>query len=70
VSNTKTELVSLTYIGHDDEFAVARVKSKTTGKAESGFVNNIVDAIVIFHQEGGKWKMWSEDILGVQAVPQ
>jgi hypothetical protein len=69
VNNTRTEIVGFAYIGHDDEFAVARVKSKTTGKAESGFGNNVVDAIMIFHQENGQWKLWSEEILGVQVVP-
>jgi len=64
-----TELVGFNYIGHDDEFAVARVKSKTTGSAETGFTNNVVDAILIFHQENGQWKLWSEEILGVQVLP-
>ena len=31
-----TELVDFVYMGHDDEFAVARVKAKTTGKPGSG----------------------------------
>jgi len=30
-----------------------------------GFVNNTIDAIVIFHLEKGAWKLWSEEILGV-----
>jgi hypothetical protein len=64
-----TELVSFTYIGHDDEFAVARIKAKTVGKPSSTFANNTVDAIVLFHQENGAWKLWGEDILGVQ-IPQ
>lgn len=64
--DAKAELVSFTYIGHDDEFAVARVKAKTVGKAGSGFSDNTVDSIVIFHQENGAWKLWGEEILGVQ----
>jgi len=64
-----TELVDLTDIGHDDEFAVARAKTKTTGKPGSGFTDNVVDAIVVFHQENGDWKLWSEQILGVQILP-
>lgn len=64
-----TELVSFEPIGHDDEFAVARIKAKTTGKPGSGFVDNTVDAIVLFHQENGEWKLWSEDILGIDLVP-
>ncbi len=67
--NVTTALVDFKYIGHDDEFAVARVKAKTTGKAETGFTNNIVDAIMIFHQENGQWKLWSEEILGIEMLP-
>ena len=64
-----TTLVGFTYIGHDDEFAVARVKAKTVGKTGSGFSDNTVDSIMIFHQQNGAWKLWSEEILGVQ-IPQ
>ena len=60
------KLVSFTYIGHDDEFAVARAKIRTTAKPGTGFTDNTVDAMMIFHQEGGAWKLWDEDILGVQ----
>jgi len=64
-----TELVDVTYIGHDDEFAVARNKTKTTSKPGSGFTDNVVDAILVFHQENGDWKLWSEQILGVDILP-
>jgi hypothetical protein len=63
------ELVSFDYMGHDDEFAVARVKAKTTGKPGSGFADNTVDAIVLFHQEGGEWKLWNEQILAIELAP-
>lgn len=63
--DVKTELVDFVPMGHDDEFAVARIKAKTTGKPGSGFTDNTVDAIVLFHQENGQWKLWSEDVLGV-----
>lgn len=55
------------YIGHDDEFAVARVKLKSTGKPDSGFVDNTVDSIMIFHMQDGAWKIWTEKVLGVDA---
>ena len=61
-----SELVSLTLIGHDDEFAVARVKEKTTGKAQSHFADNTVDSIMVFHQQNGSWKLWSQQNLGVE----
>lgn len=59
-------LVSFDYIGHDDEFAVARAKVKSTSKPGSGFADNTIDAIFLFHQENGTWKLWSEQILAVQ----
>ncbi|MDX2165460.1 MAG: hypothetical protein SF182_00285 [Deltaproteobacteria bacterium] len=69
LDGVKTELTEFTPIGHDDEFAVARIKAKTTGKPGSGFTDNTVDAIVLFHQENGQWKLWSEDILGITVTP-
>lgn len=63
--DVSTQLVAFDYIGHDDEFAVARAKVKSTGKPGTGFTDNTVDAIVIFHQENGAWKLWSEEVLGV-----
>ena len=62
------ELVGFTLIGHDDEFAVARVKTKTTAKPGSSFVNNTVDAITIFHQENGSWKLWSEQVVDAKML--
>ena len=64
----KAELVDFVYMGHDDEFAVARAKVKTTGKPGTGFTDNTVDALLIFHQENGAWKLWSEQVLGVQVA--
>lgn len=64
----KAELVKFDLMGHDDEFAVARVKTKTTGAPGSGFANNITDAIVLFHQQGGTWKLWSEKVIAVDIV--
>ncbi len=67
--DVKAELVDFVYMGPDDEFAVARVKAKTTGKPGSGFTDNTVDAIVLFHQENGQWKLWSEEILAIDVAP-
>jgi hypothetical protein len=59
-------LVKFTYIGHDDEFAVARASIKTSGKpGNTDFVDNTVDAILLFHMEGGAWKLWDETVLGI-----
>src|SRR5262250_1314524 len=49
--NLTATLVDFKYIGHDDEFAVARVKLKVEGPPGSAFMNNTSDQIVVFHQE-------------------
>jgi hypothetical protein len=59
-------LVDFRYMGHDDEFAVARVRTKVVGPPGSGFQDNVTDNLVLFHQEGGVWKLWSDEMLGVQ----
>jgi hypothetical protein len=64
-----TAVVGFTLMGHDDEFVVARVKGKSTAKTGSGFTNNITDSIVIFHEENGAWRLWDENILGIQLLP-
>ena len=65
----KVTLVDYKYIGHDDEFAVARVKMKTMAPPGStNFQSNVTDSIVVFHRDefARAWKLWSDDILGVQ----
>jgi hypothetical protein len=64
------QVVDFTYIGHDDEFAVARVKTKTVATPKSpAFADNTTDAIVLFHQDGGAWKLWSQHVIGVEVLP-
>jgi hypothetical protein len=68
----KVTLVDYKYIGHDDEFAVARVKMKTVAPPGStGFQSNITDSVVLFHRDefARAWKLWSDDIIGVQFNP-
>ncbi len=67
--DARTELVDLRYMGHDDEFAVARVKLKTVNESGAPFEANLVDTLAVFHQEGGVWKYWSDYVLGAEFVP-
>jgi hypothetical protein len=60
-------LVEFRYVGHDDEFAYARIKLKTVSDAED-FADNVVDSVVLFHQENGVWKFWSDHIIGVEMI--
>lgn len=66
--DVRAEVVDFRYLGHDDEFAVARAKIKTEGAPGTAFAANVIDAIVVFHQEDGTWKLWSDEILGVELV--
>lgn len=68
-ADARAEQVGFQYIGHDDEFAVARVKVKVTAADAPGFQNNVVDAIMIFHTEDGSWKVFDSYLLGSQLVP-
>jgi len=64
--DARTKLVDLHYMGHDDEFAVARVKLKTVNESGAPFAANVMDTIAVFHLEDGVWKYWSNHILGVE----
>ncbi len=63
------KLVDFKYMGHDDEFAVARVKTQLVGPAGSGFQDNVTESVMLFHKEGSVWKLWSDDVLGVRLAP-
>jgi len=64
----KAEQVSFQYIGHDDEFALARVKVKVTSPGTKGFQDTVTDTVTLFHQEGGTWKLWDAYLVGGELV--
>ena len=66
--DARSKIVSFRYIGHDDEFAVARVKLETVDQSGEPFSANVIDTITLFHQENGEWKFWSDYVLGVELV--
>ena len=66
--DARTQLERFTYIGHDDEFALARVQYRTVGGTAAPFMNNLLDTITVFHQEDGTWKYWDNYILGARVV--
>ena len=66
--DARADLVDFRYIGHDDEFAVARVKIRTVERSDESFSANVLDTITVFHQEDGVWKFWSDHVLGVELV--
>lgn len=66
--DARTELERFTYIGHDGEFALARVQYRTTNRSQTPFMNNVLDTITVFHQEDGTWKYWDNYVLGGRPV--
>jgi hypothetical protein len=66
--DARTQLERFTYIGHDDEFALARVQYRTVGGTAAPFMNNVLDTIAVFHQEDGTWKYWDNYVLGARFV--
>ena len=66
--DARTKLVDLRYMGHDDEFAVARVKLKTVDESNAAFEANVLDTIVLFNMEDGVWKYWSDYVIGAEFV--
>jgi hypothetical protein len=67
-ADARAEQIGFQYIGHDDEFAVARAKVKVTAADAPGFQNNIVDALMIFHMEDGSWKVFDSYLLASQPI--
>ncbi len=61
-------LVDFRYLGHDDEFAIARMKLAVGGPPTSKFQDDVVDSLLVFHQENGTWKLWMDEVLGVEFV--
>jgi hypothetical protein len=62
----KYEVNSFRYLMTDGEYALARVSQKTSKIKGPPFRNNQMDLIVVFKQEDGKWKLWSQVILEVE----
>ena len=62
------ELVSFKYLLTDDKYAIARVSQKTTKVSGPAFRNNLLDLIVIFKQEKGQWKLWSQIVLEIEFI--
>ncbi|MCG2712223.1 MAG: hypothetical protein L6416_07880 [Candidatus Omnitrophica bacterium] len=66
VYDIKYELLSFKYISLEGEYALGRVKQKTSKISGPEFKDNIIDSIVIFKQEAGFWKLWSQATLTLE----
>ncbi len=54
------QLDSFDYVGEDNEYAYAKIWLKTTKKSGGAFNDNKLQALVVFKQENGAWKIWSQ----------
>jgi hypothetical protein len=64
--NLNYELLSFKYIATDEDYALGRVRQRTTVGGGPNFRNNEIDMIVAFRKEGDVWKFWSQAILEVK----
>lgn len=54
-----TELVSFSFIGQDEDYAVARIKTRYI-KLSGPFWQNVeTDSISVYRQENDEWKYWN-----------
>lgn len=66
VYDIKYELLGFKFITVEGEYALGRVKQKTSKIKGPEFMDNIIDSIVIFKQEDGLWKLWSQATLTLE----
>ena len=62
----KYELLSSKLAGATGEYAILRVKIKTTKIKGPAFKPNISDCLQIFKKENEKWKLWNACILSIK----
>lgn len=62
------ELLELRLLSLDGDYAIARGKQRVTKLDESDFQDNITEAIYIFRQEAGVWKLWQQSPLEVELL--
>ncbi len=60
------ELLESRLLSLDGEYAVVRARQKTTKRNGPEFRDNILDTVMVFKQEDGRWKFWTQAILDVQ----
>ena len=62
------ELLSYKFIGEDDEYAYAKVKQRTRKISGPAFQNNEIEMLMIFKQENGVWKLWTQANLSISYI--
>ncbi|TDO98961.1 hypothetical protein [Marinomonas balearica] len=56
----KYELLNYQFVGEDSEYAYAKIKQRTSKVSGPAFDNNELEMLMIFKQEHGIWKIWTQ----------
>ncbi len=64
--NLNYELLSFKYIATDGDYALGRVRQRTTAPRGANLPSNEMDMIAAFRKEGETWKFWSQAILEIK----
>lgn len=59
------ELVDYRFVGEDGEYAYAKIRQRTTKISGPAFQNNELEVLMVFKQENGVWKLWTQANLAV-----
>ena len=62
----KYSLISYNFVGEEGGYAYIRIVQRTEKVAGPEFNNNELEALMIFKQENGKWKLWSQANLNIK----
>ena len=63
--DVKYELIDYQFIGEDSEYAYVKVKQRTKKISGPAFQDNEVEALFVFKQENGTWKLWTQANLSI-----
>ena len=64
----KYELINYKFVGEDSEYAYAKVKQRTIKISGPAFQNNELEVLMIFKQENGHWKLWTQANLSASYI--
>jgi len=62
------ELLDFKYVAYDGDLAYVRIKQVTKKISGPAFQNNEIDAIQIFRQESGVWKLWTQANIEIKYI--
>lgn len=64
--DVKYELLDYEFVATSGEYAIARIRQRTTKVAGPDFRNNMIDNLLVFRKEGPGWKLWSQSVLEIE----